>query len=296
MTTVFLLGRAPRIPVLLASALAVTACAGNGDGLDSNGRPIGEGGTTPPPSGGTASFQQIQDTIFTPICTACHVGASAPQGLRLDAPNSYALLVNTPSTESPSVLRVKPGDPDNSYLVQKIEGIAAVGGRMPLGGPPLPQASIDLVRQWIAGGAQPATGSESLTAEPLHVLSTIPEAGEQDPIPLGEMLVIMNKDVEPSLVSTETVSLQASGADGQFDNGSEHLVPLQSVQVSPGNMSVIIVKPVSPLANGTYRLMLKGTGPTAVAATDASVLGGNAVGQPGSDFTTTFQVGTGGAQ
>jgi hypothetical protein len=28
---------------------------------------------------------------------------------------------------------VKPGDPDNSYLVQKIEGRASVGGRMPLG-------------------------------------------------------------------------------------------------------------------------------------------------------------------
>ncbi len=44
-------------------------------------------------------FQEIQDTIFTPVCTACHVGAGAPQGLRLDAGNSYALLVNVASAE-----------------------------------------------------------------------------------------------------------------------------------------------------------------------------------------------------
>jgi hypothetical protein len=295
MRSVFLLARAARFPALLASAIAVTACAGNGDGLDSNGRPIGEGGTPPPPTG-QADFQQIQDTIFTPICTACHAGAGAPQGLRLDAANSYALLVNTPSAEAPSVLRVKPGDPDSSYIVQKIEGRASVGGRMPLGGPALPQTSIDLVRQWIAAGAQPATAKETLTASPLHVLSTIPEASESDPQPVGEVLVIMNKEVEPSLVSTETVALQASGGDGRFDDGNEQLVRLQSVKVSDRNMSVIVVKPAAPLANGTYRLVLKGTGPTAVAGTDASVLDGNGDGQPGGDFTTTFQIGAGGAQ
>ncbi len=52
------------------------------------------------------------------------------------------------------MLRVKPGDPANSYLVQKLEGAAGITGeRMPLGGPFLDQATIDKVKSWIASGA-----------------------------------------------------------------------------------------------------------------------------------------------
>jgi Ca2+-binding RTX toxin-like protein len=97
---------------------------------------------------------QIQP-IFTAKCVSCHTGASAPQGLRLDAPNSYANLVNVNSSEVPSLKRVKPSDPDNSYLVHKIEGTAAVGARMPLGQSPLSAAQISLIRQWIVAGAAP---------------------------------------------------------------------------------------------------------------------------------------------
>ena len=97
---------------------------------------------------------QIQP-IFTANCVSCHSGASAPQGLRLDAPNSYANLVNVNSNEVPSLKRVKPSDPDNSYLVHKIEGTAAVGGRMPLNRAPLSNAQISLIRQWITEGAAP---------------------------------------------------------------------------------------------------------------------------------------------
>jgi Ca2+-binding RTX toxin-like protein len=97
---------------------------------------------------------QIQ-SIFSQRCDHCHSGSGAPQGLRLDVANSFGDLVDVPSQEVPSLKRVEPGDPDNSYLVQKIEGTAAVGGRMPLGGSRLPQAEIDLIRQWISEGANP---------------------------------------------------------------------------------------------------------------------------------------------
>jgi len=50
---------------------------------------------------------------------------------------------------------VAPGDPDNSYLVQKVEGTAAVGSQMPLGGPALSQSQINDIRQWIQDGANP---------------------------------------------------------------------------------------------------------------------------------------------
>jgi mono/diheme cytochrome c family protein len=93
--------------------------------------------------------------VFTNRCTGCHSGGGAPQGLQLDAANSYADLVNVASNEVPSLLRVEPGNPDDSYLVHKIEGTAAVGGRMPLGGTPLSAETIALIRQWISEGANP---------------------------------------------------------------------------------------------------------------------------------------------
>ena len=97
---------------------------------------------------------QIQP-IFTANCISCHFGATAPQELKLDAQNSFANLVNVNSNEVPSLKRVKPSDPDNSYLVQKIEGTAAVGLRMPRNLPPLSAAQISLIRQWIVEGAAP---------------------------------------------------------------------------------------------------------------------------------------------
>jgi hypothetical protein len=140
------------------SFVLLAACSGNGQGLDENGRPIGEGGG----GGGalTADFQSIQDHVFTPICTPCHTGAAAPEGLDLTQGHSYGLLVNVASREVPSFKRVAPGDPDNSYLIQKLEGNAAVGQQMPEGCPVtqpcLDSDTIAVIRRWIANGAPPS--------------------------------------------------------------------------------------------------------------------------------------------
>lgn len=143
---------------VLPAALALVALAGciegNGEGLDANGRPLGSGGGGPL----VATWRSIQDNVFTPTCTVCHIGSSAPQGLKLDEANSYNLLVGVASTEQPGILRVAPGDPDNSYIIIKLEGTdpRLVLARMPANGPPfLDQATIDVIRQWIADGAQP---------------------------------------------------------------------------------------------------------------------------------------------
>jgi hypothetical protein len=69
--------------------------------------------------------------------------------------NSFLDLVGVNSSELPSVLRVDPGNPDNSYLVQKIEGAPnIVGAQMPLNQPPLSTEQIDAIRQWILNGAE----------------------------------------------------------------------------------------------------------------------------------------------
>lgn len=135
----------------LAGAMLASCGGGSGDGLDSNGRPLGEG--TNPSGPLLATHASIQAHVFTPVCTACHAGAAAPQGLRLDAANSYSMLVGVNSAEVPSLRRVAAGNPDQSYLIQKLEGHAAVGARMPLGGPYLDADTVAKIRQWISNGA-----------------------------------------------------------------------------------------------------------------------------------------------
>jgi mono/diheme cytochrome c family protein len=105
------------------------------------------------------TLSEIQTLVFTPKCSGCHNGSNAPGGALpgsqdLRAGHSFASLVNVASHEQPALMRVKPGDPANSYLIQKLEGAAGISGsQMPLGGPFLDQATIDKVKSWIASGA-----------------------------------------------------------------------------------------------------------------------------------------------
>jgi Ca2+-binding RTX toxin-like protein len=117
------------------------------------------------PAGTPVNYETQIQPIFTNNCTRCHSGSGAPRGLRLDSANSYANLVNVASSEVPSLKRVKPGDDDHSYLVDKIEGTQTVGSRMPLNSTPLSTANINLIRRWIVEGAR-NSGSSASPADP----------------------------------------------------------------------------------------------------------------------------------
>lgn len=104
------------------------------------------------------TLTQIQTQVFTPICSVCHSGPTSgdlPSGMNLSsAAASHAALVNVASLQVGNLDRVEPGDPDNSYLIRKLEGgPGIVGTRMPQGGPFLDQQTIDMIRQWITDGA-----------------------------------------------------------------------------------------------------------------------------------------------
>src|SRR5262245_45075639 len=130
-----------RLWVVPLAFCTLTAC-GSGDGF------VGSGGVIGPLE---PNFNSIQANVFDAHCVQCHAGANAPVGLRLDAANSYANLVGVASVEQASLRRVAPGDANNSYIIHKLEGTAAVGARMPAGLPPLPQSDINAIRQWIGG-------------------------------------------------------------------------------------------------------------------------------------------------
>lgn len=148
------------LALMLALLLMLSACAGSGDGLDEQGNPIIDDPMLPeepmppePPPMAIPTFSDIQATIFVPFCT-CHVGASAPVGLVLNTDATYDMLVDVSSQQVPELLRVEPGNADDSYLIRKLEGGPDIfGAQMPRGGPPLPQDTIDDVRAWIDAGA-----------------------------------------------------------------------------------------------------------------------------------------------
>ncbi len=101
------------------------------------------------------TLSSIQADLFTPTCahSGCHGGPAAQLGLRLDPGYSAGNLINVPSAQDASLTRVIPGDANASLIIQKLEGTQTVGARMPFGGPYLPQATINVVRQWIVVGA-----------------------------------------------------------------------------------------------------------------------------------------------
>ena len=104
------------------------------------------------------SLADIQAQVFGPLCAGCHSGPAGnvlPSGLDLSSTaNSHANLVNVMSLQT-TFDRVEPGNPDDSYLIRKLEGGPGIAGsQMPQGGPFLDQATINTIRQWITEGAQ----------------------------------------------------------------------------------------------------------------------------------------------
>lgn len=75
--------------------------------------------------------------------------------MNLQEATAYDELVGRTSTGKPDLLRVSPGNLDESYLIHKLEGREGiVGARMPLASTPLSEAELELIRMWIAGGAR----------------------------------------------------------------------------------------------------------------------------------------------
>jgi hypothetical protein len=94
--------------------------------------------------------------IFNKSCAFanCH-DASAAAGLDLSTGKAYANLVNVASTNDPAKVRVIPNDADSSYLYIKIIGNPGDGTlRMPIGGNPLSDNEIQLIKNWIDAGAK----------------------------------------------------------------------------------------------------------------------------------------------
>ena len=112
-----------------------------------------------------STFAAIQSVIFEGRgCTndMCH-GAAKTGGLDLREGAAYEALHQAKSQNSP-FMRVMPGEPDESFLYNKLRaatepGSVEIGGSpMPSGAPPLSPEHLEVVRRWIEAGA-PREGS-----------------------------------------------------------------------------------------------------------------------------------------
>lgn len=93
--------------------------------------------------------------ILTLRCTECHAGGGAPEGMRLTDGDTHAATVGVPAAQLSSLSRVEPGEPDDSYLIHKIQGTHVPAGGSGHQMPPsrLRDQTIDLIRRWTAEGA-----------------------------------------------------------------------------------------------------------------------------------------------
>ena len=110
------------------------------------------------------TFASVQSQIFETTdsagrvaCTNCHtnIGRTPSGGMNLVHDLAYDQIVNVPSARKPGAMRIIPGDPENSYLVQKLEGRPGIVGlRMPFSGAPfLTDGQMLILKRWIAIGA-----------------------------------------------------------------------------------------------------------------------------------------------
>lgn len=129
---------------LVLASLSLPGCAQDGSRI-----PDVTGGELEP------TLASLQANVFGLICSDCH-NPNGPGPMPLDTEqNTYDNLVNVQSFEVPPLLRVNPGDAENSYLIWKIEGRSSIVFD-PMPPPPQPRLSqeqIDAIAAWIAKGA-----------------------------------------------------------------------------------------------------------------------------------------------
>jgi hypothetical protein len=152
-----------RLATVLAACASVatiaTACSGDSSG---------NGGTTASQAASNqpaAKFSDMYAMMFPrdtkPQCNNCHGRPPDETGngkldMGTDPAAAYAAIVGqkSPGTKCSSGVLVVPGDPGSSLFLQKLSPNPPCGDRMPLGGAPLSDAQLQMIRGWIAAGAQ----------------------------------------------------------------------------------------------------------------------------------------------
>jgi hypothetical protein len=271
-----------------ALPLMLSACGGgSGMGMDMS---MGSTSPTMPsnmmPSGTTgtsmsapmaATFESIQNNIFTPLCANCHGGANPAANLALDAMHSYADLINVPSTEKPSEVRVKPGDPMDSFLVQHIQNE----------GDGTTQTDLSYIVQWITDGALPIMSAMMMTT-PFQVGAVQPETGDAMQTAPPRVVIGFTQELDASRVNAASVLLERVD-DSSGTIPVTTMIPA-TISIPQGNSRAVLLTPASTLAAGQYQVVLDITAGAEIGSIGGQSLMAPARGVNGERVVTRFSV------
>lgn len=110
------------------------------------------------PDEATVSYVEHLEPLVLARCLGCHTAEEPEAELVLETGVGYGAMVGRRSTQTPERLIVAPGDPEASYLWDKLTHDVEIGRGMPrtvIGAIMLPDAELELYRRWIEEGAQP---------------------------------------------------------------------------------------------------------------------------------------------
>jgi hypothetical protein len=269
-----------------ASVLVLGACGG--DSMPNSATPASSSssppmmtapGSGPPPL--MATLDSIQANIFTPLCAGCHGGANPAENLNLDATHSYNDLINVPSTEEPSIVRVKPGFPSQSYLVQHIqkEGDGASA------------TDLSFIEQWITDGAPPSTTATPM-ADKFEIAAVQPDSGDVENAPPPRIIVGFTQELDANRIGGGSVLLERIEDDAVPQAAT--LIPA-TVSMPAGNASALLVTPSSALTPGNYQVVMNPAGGAELASIGGATLSAPAPGVNGERVLTRFSVAASGS-
>ncbi|MEO1244831.1 MAG: Ig-like domain-containing protein [Pseudomonadota bacterium] len=251
----------------------------------------------PPPPGASFGpvFSEIQTNLFTPNCATagCHSGGAPTGNLNLEAASSYMMLIGVASTADANIDRVVPGNANDSYLIQQLEGVG--GGAPHPAGSPVPTADIANIRQWILDGAVDDTAQP---AAPVQVTSMSPLPNAALTAAPANVTVAFSKDVDASTVNSMTFLLIGAGGDSMFGNGNDVAITAASISVPVANPRSAVFDLTGVTVNDdAYRVRLLGSGASVILDLDALALDGEYAasfpsgnGTAGGDFQADFTI------
>lgn len=160
--------RFPQVSIVFAAALsAAGACYSSTDTAGARGEdaavgtdgasPVGEDGALGDATPGvrcSPTVDSLVNDIFAPSCATagCHDAAGTAGSLPLTTTADVRAMLGRPASECGGATLVRPGDPDGSYLVNKVVAAKpSCGDPMPLGGAPLSATEVACLRDWVAG-------------------------------------------------------------------------------------------------------------------------------------------------
>jgi hypothetical protein len=118
----------------------------------------------------------VPQDIFGKVCSTpgCHSSVDKMLGLDLQSPDVASRLVGVPATGGPGLL-IDPANPAMSIIYMKLTAMPPYGVRMPFNEPPLDDATIACVLEWITAEVADAGAEDASDA-------TI-EAAPEDALP-----------------------------------------------------------------------------------------------------------------